>query len=165
MIMKDKKSVIIAVIILVIISAVGISIGVKQYNELEPPVTQQEEAVNQNEETEQKQPEETKPEEKGEEKGEEVNTKTPVFIYFVSESDSNYNEALKVFEELKKEYEGKIEFDLKNVTQNPELLENFALVKDNTPALIMDGKEGITGFQFKMTDKATLKTEIEKALQ
>ena len=84
-------------------------------------------------------------------------------MYFVSESDSDYDAALKVFDELKKEYDGKIEFQLHDITKDKEILERFSIVDGNTPALIMDGKD--LGLQFKTTDKNVLAGEIEKSLK
>ena len=92
-----------------------------------------------------------------------IANKTPVFMYFVSESDSDYDAALKVFDELKKEYDGKVEFQLHDITKEKDILERFSLVEGNTPALIMDGKE--LGLQFKTTDKSVLAAEIEKMLK
>lgn len=183
--MKDKKSVIVAVTVLVIIAAVGIGVGVHNFRNAPVPSevqnAQTNDGADKNKENEKKNSENDNSgkedkQTQGENKDESAenndagtssgeNEKTPVFMYFVSETDSDYEAALKVFEELKAEYKGKIEFELKNVTKEPELLENFSLVKGNTPALIMDGKEGITGFQFKMTDKKTLDSEIQKALK
>lgn len=171
--MKNKK-VIIAVAVFVIAAAVaaaGILNTKKAGKESKPEAIEassvQEEQKTDNAQNDNKNDnKENKNAAQGESgKSEEKETKTPVFMYFVSEEDSDYNTALKVFEELKKEYSGKIEFDLKNVTQDPKLLENFSLVDGNTPALIMDGKEGIVGFEFKTTDKEVLKAEIEKALK
>lgn len=84
-------------------------------------------------------------------------------MYFVSESDSDYDAALKVFDELKKEYDGKIEFQLHDITKDKEILERFSIVDGNTPALIMDGKE--LGLQFKTTDKNVLAGEIRKIVK
>lgn len=169
--MKDKK-VIIAIAVFVVAAAVA-AVGIhnaKKTNEGNKPKaiesSVQEEKKTDGTQTENKEDSTANEKEtqKDAQKSEEE-TKTPVFMYFVSEKDSDYDAALKVFEELKKEYSGKIEFDLKNVTKDPKLLENFSLVDGNTPALIMDGKEGIVGFEFKTTDKEVLKAEIEKALK
>lgn len=166
--MKNKKVIIIAVAVFVVVGAILAATLKGNKNNTENIdntniTTTEENASSENNKAEES-TETTKQEETDSAETKEENTKTPVFMYFVSESDANYDEAIKVFEELKKEYEGKIEFDLRNITKNPEILDNFSLVDGNTPTLIMDGKEGITGMQFKMTDKATLKAEIEKAL-
>lgn len=174
--MNKKSTVIIAVLILVAVTLTGVAVGIHRYNYAKPQT--------EDKQTEEKISDNNKDAQGGEDKASDNNgseggknaednfsqnasstEKRPVFIYFVSNDDANYNDAMKVFEELKKEYDGKVDFDLKNVTENPELLDNFQLVKGNTPALIMDGKDGITGLQMKMTDKETLKAEIEKALK
>ena len=41
-----------------------------------------------------------------------------------------------MYTELENEYKDKINFQLVNVDENPEALENFSLVKDQTPALL-----------------------------
>ena len=44
------------------------------------------------------------------------------------------------------------------LTKNPEALENFSLVKDQTPALIMlDTSNNISAIEFKCSDKDKLK--------
>ena len=51
------------------------------------------------------------------------------------------------------------------LTKNPEALENFSLVKDQTPALIMlDTSNNISAIEFKCSDKDKLKTDIDNAL-
>lgn len=156
--MKGKKSVIIAVVILVAISVIGIAVGFNMKKNTDVPQNQTEQSEKETSVTENKEQKKT------DSNNSEMPDKRPAFIYFVSEDDEKYGEAIKVFEELKAKYSDKVDFELKNVTQDPTILENFALVDGNTPALIMDGREGITGFQFKMTDKSTLEKEIEKAL-
>lgn len=161
--MKKKSTLIIAVIILVAITLTGTTVGIHNFKK----------EVSQNEDVNIENAEENKYETNKEtinEKDEvndsvEINPKKPVFIYFVSNDDMEYDEAIKVFNELKKEYDDKVDFELKNVTENPEILENFKLVEGNTPALIMDGKEEITGIKLKTKDKEILKEEIEKSLR
>lgn len=214
--LKEKKSVIIAVLILVAIVIIGTTVGITQFKKQQATSGETTQTETQTQETEttevseteadavveksddvaekkETKKEEKKKEDKKETAKEEAKTeakksdksneakdakketaeentvdfpdKKPAFLYFVSESDSDYEKAVKVFEELKKEYGEDVDFELKNVTQDPSLLENFAFVNGNTPTLIMDGKEGITGFQMKMTDKKTLEEEIKKALK
>ena len=75
---------------------------------------------------------------------------TPTFMYFVANADDNLD---------------KINFQLVNVDENPEALENFSLVKDQTPALIMlDTSNNISAIEFKCSDKDKLKTDIDNAL-
>ena len=65
---------------------------------------------------------------------------------------------------LENEYKDKINFQLVNVDENPEALENFSLVKDQTPALIMlDTSNNISAIEFKCSDKDKLKTDIDNA--
>ena len=87
----------------------------------------------------------------------------PTFMYFVSESDENYEEAVKVFEELKAEYDGKVKFDLHNIDENPKDKENFP-VDGNTPALIMlNTGNNLSAIEFKCTDKEKLRAYIEES--
>ena len=89
---------------------------------------------------------------------------TPTFMYFVSSSDANYDEAMAVVSELQSEYEGKITFDIHNIDETPEDKENFP-VDGTTPALIMLNTDNdISAMEFMCADKETLKNDIEIAL-
>ena len=90
---------------------------------------------------------------------------TPTFMYFVANSDDNFDATNTMYTELENEYKDKINFQLVNVDENPEALENFSLVKDQTPALIMlDTSNNISAIEFKCSDKDKLKTDIDNAL-
>lgn len=87
----------------------------------------------------------------------------PTFMYFYTNADTET--VTPIVEELKDEYGKKVTFSLVNVDESPEALENFQLVSGNTPALIMlDTENNISKFEFKCTDKDTLKADIEAAL-
>lgn len=96
----------------------------------------------------------------------------PTFMYFVAPSDALYNDAVKVYEELSKEYEGKVRFELKDVDAEPELKERYMVnlpdspVPMHTPTLIMlDVHNNISTIGLtECVDKETLKAAIEKAL-
>ncbi len=95
---------------------------------------------------------------------ETANKVTPTFMYFVSNSDENFDETNAIIEELKGEYDGKVNFDIVNIDENPEAATNFP-VKDQTPALIMlNTNNDISAMEFKCSDKATLTEDIETAL-
>lgn len=112
-----------------------------------------------------------KTEKKTEEKSEKNDTAsqpeetfTPTFMYFVSDKDENKAETEKIVEELKKEYEGKVNFDVRNIDENPEDATNFP-VEGNTPALIMlNTSNDICAFEMQCADKDDLKQAIEGAL-
>ena len=90
---------------------------------------------------------------------------TPTFMYFVSDEDKNKEETDKMLEELKSEYEGKVNFDVRNITENPEDGENFP-VKGMTPAVIMlNTSNDICAMQFMCNDKAQLKAIIDATLK
>ena len=90
---------------------------------------------------------------------------TPTFMYFVAYADVNFDATNTMYTELENEYKDKINFQLVNVDENPEALENFSLVKDQTPALIMlDTSNNISAIEFKCSDKDKLKTDIDNAL-
>lgn len=90
---------------------------------------------------------------------------TPTFMYFVANSDENFDATNTMYTELENEYKDDINFQLINVDENPEALENFSLVKDQTPALIMlDTSNNISAIEFKCSDKDKLKTDIDTAL-
>ena len=90
---------------------------------------------------------------------------TPTFMYFVANADENFDATNTMYTELENEYKDDINFQLVNVDENPEALENFSLVKDQTPALIMlDTSNNISAIEFKCSDKDKLKTDIDNAL-
>lgn len=90
---------------------------------------------------------------------------TPTFVYFVSQKDANYADAMAVVEKLKTEYDGKVNFDIRDYDADPSIAENFAMVVGNTPALIMlDTHNAPCDFLFKTADEAALKASIAKAL-
>lgn len=90
---------------------------------------------------------------------------TPTFMYFVANADENFDATNTMYTELEDEYKDDINFQLINVDENPEALENFSLVKDQTPALIMlDTSNNISAIEFKCSDKDKLKTDIDAAL-
>lgn len=90
---------------------------------------------------------------------------TPTFMYFVANADDNFDATNTMYTELENEYKDKINFQLVNVDENPEALENFSLVKDQTPALIMlDTSNNISAIEFKCSDKDKLKSDIDTAL-
>ena len=90
---------------------------------------------------------------------------TPTFMYFVANADDNFDATNTMYTELENEYKDKINFQLVNVDENPEALENFSLVKDQTPALIiLDTSNNISAIEFKCSDKDKLKTDIDNAL-
>ena len=90
---------------------------------------------------------------------------TPTFMYFVAETDANFAQTNETIEKLKKEYEGRVTFDIRNVTQDPSQLENFP-VAGQTPALIMlNTSNDISNFLFMNGNYDDLKAAIEAALQ
>lgn len=87
----------------------------------------------------------------------------PTFMYFYTNADTET--VTPVLDELQKEYGKKVTFNLINVDENPEALENFQLVSGNTPALIMlNTNNDISKFEFQCSDKETLKADIDNAL-
>jgi ABC-type glycerol-3-phosphate transport system substrate-binding protein len=89
---------------------------------------------------------------------------TPTFMYFYTNNDTDVVEPL--VENLKSEYDGKVNFSIINIDENPEALENFSLVSGNTPALIMLNTDNdISNLEFQCTDEETLKADIEEALK
>lgn len=90
---------------------------------------------------------------------------TPTFVYFVSQNDAKYADAMAVVEKLKAEYEGKINFDIRDFDADPENVNNFAFISGNTPALIMlDTHNSPCDFVLASADETELKASITKAL-
>lgn len=87
----------------------------------------------------------------------------PTFMYFYTNEEKET--VAPIVDELQKEYEKKVTFSLVNIDENPETLENFELVKGNTPALIMlNADNDISKFEFGCSDKEVLKSDINAAL-
>lgn len=96
---------------------------------------------------------------------EEEKVYTPTFMYFVSNNDADFAKTNETIEKLKGEYNGKVNFDVRNVTEDPSQLENFP-VEGQTPALIMlDTSNNISNFLFMNGNYDDLKAAIEAALK
>ncbi|MGN0164030.1 MAG: hypothetical protein ACI4EA_10720 [Candidatus Ornithomonoglobus sp.] len=97
--------------------------------------------------------------------GTEIPQITPIFMYFVSQYDEGYDEYMAMIEELKTEYDGRVEFQITDVDENPEAKDNFP-VEGNTPLLIMNNHDNnITAIEFSCADKAKLTEDIEAAFE
>lgn len=95
---------------------------------------------------------------------EEEKVYTPTFMYFVSNSDADFEKTAAMLDELKKEYGDKITFEIKNIDDEPELKDNFP-VEGQTPALIMlNTSNDISAFEFQCRDKDKLIECIKNAL-
>lgn len=97
----------------------------------------------------------------------EVDTKiyTPTFKYFVSKSDSNYDEYMAMVDELKAEYNDQVTWDIVDIDEHPEAKDNFPVDNDTTPMLIMTNiHNDISAMEFKCSDKSRLKSDIDKSL-
>ena len=95
---------------------------------------------------------------------EEEKVYTPTFMYFVSNSDADFEKTAAMLYELKKEYGDKITFEIKNIDDEPELKDNFP-VEGQTPALIMlNTSNDISAFEFQCSDKDKLIECIKNAL-
>ena len=89
---------------------------------------------------------------------------TPTFMYFVSNSDEDFDAAQSAVDELQKEYDGKVVFDVINIDENTEAASNFP-VQGQTPMLIMlNTSNDISAMNPKCSDKAELKAAIDAAL-
>lgn len=90
----------------------------------------------------------------------------PVFTYFVSSEEEDYEAAMKVVEELKLKYEGKVEFDIRDVALDPQQINNIEGLEGNIPVLYMiDSTTNINSFVLDSYDKATLEKAINQALE
>lgn len=88
----------------------------------------------------------------------------PTFMYFVSNSDADFKNTQKMIDELKKEYDGRVKFDIINIDEQPEMKKSFP-VEGQTPALIMlNINNDISAFEFVCNDKQKLVKSIEDAL-
>ncbi len=101
----------------------------------------------------------------------EVMTEKPVLMYFVSASDERHDETMKILDELKSEYADKVTFNITDIDEKPEAVEQYSLNILNstgkaTPTLIMLNTKGdFVDIKGGFADKDTLKGSIEKALK
>ncbi len=84
----------------------------------------------------------------------------PTFMYFITNADKEQAEA--TVEKLKKEYKD-VNFDVRNVDENPEELDSFPIAKGNTPFLIMLNTNNDPCAFEQVSDEARLKEIIESA--
>jgi thioredoxin-like negative regulator of GroEL len=90
---------------------------------------------------------------------------TPTFMYFISESDTGYEQTNTMLKELQEQYGDRVRFDIVNVDENPDAKKNFP-VDGQTPALIMlNTSNDISALEFQCSDKDTLIKDIENALK
>ena len=98
-------------------------------------------------------------------KSSEAAPSKPIFMYFVTNSDLENGDTKNALEKLQKKYSEKVIFEIKNVDEDKELLENFSIVKGNTPALIMlDTSNDISSVLYKTSSYDTLKDAVKKAV-
>ncbi len=166
--MNKRVKILISIAIVVILVVVGIFIFLPSNDNIDVPKdtveqntdgTSQEEAIN-NSSEENLQEEKPDADFLLEQSEGEAKVTLPTFMYFISEDDKDFEKTNEVLEKLKKEYDGLVNFDIRNVTKEPENLENFP-VEGNTPALIMLNYENdITNFLFKNGNYDDLKQAI-----
>lgn len=90
---------------------------------------------------------------------------TPTFMYFVSNSDADFEKTGNMISELESEYSGRVNFNVVNIDEDSEAAKNFP-VQGNTPALIMlNTSNDISAMEFQCADKDKLKSDIEAALK
>lgn len=90
----------------------------------------------------------------------------PTFMYFVTNDDLNDKTTKAVIAKLECEFGQKVIFGIRNVDADKSILDNFPLVKDNTPALIMlKSNNDISAFLFKTNDYEKLKEAIEAEME
>lgn len=97
---------------------------------------------------------------------EEEEEVTPTFMYFVSKKDKGYDKTIKMLDELKKKYGERVNFNIVDIDENPDAVNNFQMVNGNTPYLIMlNTTNDICALKPKISDEKTLTQEIENALR
>lgn len=96
---------------------------------------------------------------------EEKKVYTPTFMYFVSNSDADYKKAMASVDSLKKEYGDKVKFDIINVDENPEVLENFPVAGQTPTVIMLNTNNDICAFTPKISDEKELKEIIDGAFE
>ncbi|MDD6214651.1 MAG: hypothetical protein PUB42_05665 [Firmicutes bacterium] len=95
--------------------------------------------------------------------GEEI--KKPIFTYYVTSADLKDKEIKACLERLTEEYGTRVVFEIKNVSENRKLLDEYP-VKDRTPALIMQDRNGnVSDILFKTAEYKNLKESLERVLE
>lgn len=91
---------------------------------------------------------------------------TPTFMMFVTKDDEGYDDYMAVIEEVKAEYEGRVNFDITDIEEESEAKENFGdIIALGTPTLIMlNTKNEPCAFVGKCVDKQQMTETIEAAL-
>jgi thioredoxin-like negative regulator of GroEL len=90
-------------------------------------------------------------------------TRKPTFMYFVSGSDEKAAETSQIIDSLKAKYGDKVEFDIRNIDENPDDAKNFSIAQ--TPTLyLLDGNGDFKDMKFGFSDQAALEESIGKVL-
>lgn len=93
-----------------------------------------------------------------------VEKATPIFKYFYTNEEEET--ITPIIDKLKSQYGNKINFDIINISENPEILETFPIVTDNTPTLIMiDTNNEVSDIKFQCVDIEILKETIDEAIK
>ncbi len=88
----------------------------------------------------------------------------PVFKFFYSSSAENAAEITAVVEELKAQYGEQVDFDVSDIDEHPEYVEQFSVIMP--PQLYMLKKNGdFSDMKFGTYDKTELEDAIKKALE
>ena len=91
--------------------------------------------------------------------------KKPVFTYYLTSADLKDKKIKACLERLTGEYGTRVVFEIKNVSENKKLLDEYP-VKDRTPALIMQDRNGnVSDILFKTAEYENLKESLERALE
>lgn len=90
---------------------------------------------------------------------------TPTFMMFVTKNDANYDEYMAVIDEVKAEYEGRVNFDITDIEEESEAKDNFGdIIALGTPTLIMlNTRNEPCAFVGKCSDKKQMVDNIETA--
>ena len=66
---------------------------------------------------------------------------TPTFMYFVANADDNFDATNTMYTELENEYKDKINFQLVNVDENPDIAVEYNVMSIPTLIVFKNGKE------------------------
>lgn len=94
----------------------------------------------------------------------QVTEQTPAFMYFVSNSDADFDKTNEIVEELQAEYEGRVQFKVVNIDEDESGIQSL-VSEGQTPTLIMTNKSGEAEIKSMCSDKEELKECIENALK
>ncbi|MCX7715502.1 MAG: hypothetical protein N2171_07220 [Clostridia bacterium] len=89
--------------------------------------------------------------------------KKPTFMYFISASDARFAETNAILADLKKKYGDRVNFDIRNIDENPDDKTRYSITV--TPTLYLMASDGeFKDIKLGFADEAALEQSIKKVI-